>query len=96
MKYDIEYLPSADHDLEYMGNVLAEYPRMLARIFREMEDKLQLLREHPRMYPIYAHRRKYRKMVLEEYLLFYTIDDNRQMITVCRVLYGKMNMNRQL
>jgi addiction module RelE/StbE family toxin len=96
MKYDIEYLPSADNDLENMADALCDYPRMLARILNEMETKLQLLRRHPKMYPLYTHRKKYRKMVLEDYLLFYTADDAKRVITVYRVLYVKMDIKNQL
>jgi plasmid stabilization system protein ParE len=92
--YEVEYLPTADNDLENIANVLSDFPEMLARIFKEMDEKLLLLRDHPRMYPVYQYRKKYRKMVLEEYLLFYTIDDAARKITVCRVIYEKMNLKK--
>jgi plasmid stabilization system protein ParE len=96
MKYDIEYLPSAAVDIETIVDVFAEHPQKAARILREMDYNLQMLRMHPNMYPVYSSRRKYRKMVLEDYLLFYTVDETSRKITVCRVLYGRMDIAKKL
>ena len=92
MKYRVKYLSIANMDILAIDEVLAEYPNKAKRIFQEMDKKLQLLEDMPHMWPYYGDKMKYRKMILEDYLLFYLVDDEVKEVKVYRVLYARMDM----
>ena len=96
MKYKVEYLSIADRDVQAMSDALADFPNKAKRIFREMEKKLILLEDMPYMWPEYQLKPEYRRMILEDHLLFYTVDDTEQRVKVYRILYDKMDIPRHL
>ena len=92
MKYKIKYLPIANKDILAIDEALAEYPGKAKRLFQEMDKKLKLLEDMPHMWSYYSDNLKYRKMILEDYLLFYLVDDKAREIRVYRVLYSRMDI----
>jgi plasmid stabilization system protein ParE len=96
MKYKVEYLSIADRDIVTMSEALADYPNKARRIFQEMEKKLILLEDMPYMWPVYQCKPEYRKMVLEDHLLFYTIDEVEHRVKVYRILYDKMDIPKHM
>ena len=96
MTYKVEYLPIADRDVLAMSDALADYPNKARRIFKEMEKKLILLEVMPYMWPIYQLHPEYRRMVLEDYLLFYIVDDIEHCVKVYRILHNKMDIPRHM
>jgi len=71
-------------------------PQIAERLFREIRRKLDLLREHPQMFPLYHDDRLriqgYRLVVIGSYLLFYLIDDKSLTVDIVRILYGKRDV----
>jgi len=96
MKYKVKYLPRADRDLIEINEVLAEYPRKAVRLFQEIDRKVRGLEDMPRMWPVYQPRPRYRRMVLEDYLLFYIVDEPKHEVYVYRIIYYRMDIPRQL
>jgi len=96
MKYSIKYLPSLSRDIHQIAEALTEYPDKARRLLKEMDEKLLKLVDTPFMCPAFHARPMYRKMVLEDHLLFYTVDKQRHEVRACRILYAKMDTARQL
>ena len=96
MGYKIKYLPRMVKDIHEVGVALEDYPAKAKRLLKEMDEKLQILKEMPFMWPVFKPRPKYRKMVLEEHLLFYTVDEDRHEVKVHRILYEKKDATRHL
>jgi len=96
MKYKVEYLSIADRDIVALSDALAEYTQKAKRIFLEMEKKLKLLEDMPYMWPAYQLKPEYRRMVLEDYLLFYTVDEVEHSVKVYRILYDKMDIPKHM
>ena len=96
MKYKVKNLPIANQDLVAIDKALEEYPNKAGRLFQEIHKKLKQLEDMPHMWPQYSHNMKYRKMVLEDYLLFYQVDDGAREVRVYRILYGKMDIPRHI
>ena len=96
MKYTVKYLPSFSRDLNKIAKALEEYPTKAMRLFKEMDEKLLLLKNAPKMYPIFNARPKYRKMTLEDHLLFYTLDEQSKEVKVCHILYARVDIPRYL
>ena len=96
MKYSVKYLPSLARDILRISEALEEYPDKAKRLFQEMDGKILKLEDMPLMCPIFHARPKYRMMVLEGHILFYTVDAIRHEVKLHRILYSKMDVPRYL
>ena len=96
MRFEIAYLPIADKDLARISDALIEYPAKAKRLFQEIDNKIKVLEDMPFLWPEYEPRPEYRKMVLEDHLLFYSVDQSEQKIKVYRILYSKMDIPTHL
>jgi len=96
MKYKIVYLPIANRDIIRIDDVLFEYPSKAKRIFNELDSKVTSLGEMPYMWPVYQANTEYRRMILEDHLLFYKVDEDEHKVKIFRILYGKMNIPEYL
>ena len=93
-KYDIRYLPVAEDDLNDIVDYLLEHSTEAANAFI---DELESLEELLSMFPESAalvrdkklRSKGYRMVVVKEYLLFYTLRNER--IFVMRIIHGKRN-----
>jgi plasmid stabilization system protein ParE len=93
--YKVEYLPPAITDILETEAYLNEYSQAAADRFTEaIVQKTAALVEHPRMYPAYEDAPYFRRMILENHLLFYSVDEKRQLIVVHRVLHAKRDISR--
>ena len=96
MKYKIVYLPIANRDIIRIDDALLEYPSKAKRIFNELDSKVTNLVEMPYMWPVYQANTEYRRMILEDHLLFYKVDEDEQKVKIFRILYDKMNVPEHL
>ena len=96
MKYNVVYLPIANRDIIRISEALSEYPGKAKRLFQELERKIALLGSLPYMWPEYQAKPEYRRMVLEDHLLFYSVDESEQKVRIYRVLYSKMDIAGQI
>ena len=90
MAYKLEYLPSANIDLLEAELYLYEHSPAAADKFIEKISELEApLVEHPFMYPVYQHDKRFRLMPLAYgYLCFYHIDEMSEVVTIHRVFRG--------
>jgi len=96
MKYKISYLPIANRDILRISEALEEYPNKAKKLFQEMEKRIKNLEDMPYSHPAYHLRPKYRRMILEDHLLFYVVDDNEKKVMIYRVLYSKMDIPKHI
>ena len=96
MKYKAIYLPIANRDIIKIDDALVNYPSKAKRIFMEMDSKVTDLEIMPYMWPVYQLKPEYRRMILEDHLLFYKIDENEHKIRIYRILYDKMDVPEHL
>ena len=96
MRYSIKYLPSVARDMERIAEALTRYPNKAKRLFSEIDKKLLKLEDMPFVWPVFQARPNYRRMVLEDHLLLYTVDEQEHVVKICCVLYGKMDALRYL
>ena len=96
MKFEIIYLPIANRDIVRIDDALIEYPAKAKRIFHEMDSKVTDLEEMPYMWPVYQAKPEYRRMILENHLLFYKVDDDEHKVRIYRILYDKMDIPEHL
>ena len=96
MKYKIKFLPSANQDINDLADILTPYPNKARRLFQEMEQKIESLKDNPLMYPEYQADPRYRRMNLEGHALFYDVDVINHEIRVYRIIYAKRDIAKLL
>lgn len=94
----IVMLPRAMQDLEDVIDYLAQfYADTAIKQYDHIVSKIQELSRFPEMYEEYGigyYRFAYRRMVVDEYQVFYTV--LKDVIEIHRVLHGKRDIGRYL
>ena len=101
--YKLEYLPVAQRDMveivRYIGGEL-QNPTAAARLAMELvnaaESVLTFLYALPSYQPIRSLKREYRKILVQNFLMFYWVDEEKKLVTVARVVYAKRDISRLL
>lgn len=101
--YKLEYLPVAQQDLidivRYISQEL-QNPDAADRLAVELVEAVDKLSLFPYASPAYLSIRplkhEYRKLLVQNYLIFYWVDEETKMVTVARVLYAKRDYKRLL
>ena len=101
--YSVQYLPTARQDMieivEYITRVLKN-PQAAEKLAREFVKRIELTRDFPYANPSYQPIRKlkneYRRIIIENYSVFYTVDEVKRIVTISRVIYSKRNLELEL
>ena len=99
MAFRIEFSQQAEYDLNeivrYMNDELFN-PQAAERFYQAVGEKLELLREQPYIFPLYHDEKLsaegYHFVVIDNYLMFYLIDDDTSIVNIARLLYGKRDI----
>ena len=71
-------------------------PQSAENFFKAVNEKLELISEHPYIYPLHHDERLrsegYRFVAIGNYLIFYLVDDERSIVNVARILYGRRDL----
>lgn len=97
-KYELVYLPKARKDLvdavSYVASVL-QNPTAADRLAVKLIEAIEQIVPFPYANPLYVSsrplRREYRKLIVDNYLVFYWVSEADKEITVARVVYGRRN-----
>ena len=93
--YTIEYLPIAKSDMvdiaKYIG-VKLENPEAAERLAEKMIEAAEKLTDMPYKCPVHIPvkplRHEYRKLIVQKYIMFYWVDEDKKLITIARVVYS--------
>ncbi|WP_124100733.1 type II toxin-antitoxin system RelE/ParE family toxin [Ruminococcus sp. Marseille-P6503] len=93
--YTIEYLPIAKSDMvdiaKYIG-VKLENPEAAERLAEKMIEAAEKLTDMPYKCSVYIPvkplRHEYRKLIVQNYIMFYWVDEDKKRITIARVVYS--------
>ena len=97
MTYKIKYLPLAVQDLNDVARYLSGfYPKTASRVLKEMRDKITKLGDTPKMCEIYPTDPVCHKMVVDQYLVFYQVNEEARIVEIHRVLRGSWNLPQYL
>ena len=101
--YDLEYLPAARKDLvdivRYISQELQnpDAAEHLAIEMIEIAEKTQIFPyANPAHHPIRPLKNEYRKVFVQNYVMFYWVDEKKKRITIARVLYAKRDSKQLL
>jgi addiction module RelE/StbE family toxin len=91
-------MPMAEEDLDGIFDYIAhtlEAPVAANRLMIKIEKAIQTLRDTPRIGPKCRDKilgqKGYRKLIINNYIVFYLIDDEARTVIVMRVIYGRRN-----
>lgn len=101
--YKLEFLASARRDMEeaveYIGVKLGNV-HAADRLAEEMIKAAEKLRDMPYKCSVYISPRplkhEYRKLLVNNYIMFYSVDEDQKLITVTRVIYAKRDLAKLL
>ena len=103
MKYQIFYTNSARQDLKniyrYISEDLVE-PEIAAKLTDKIMKAIRSLDEMPQRYRLFDeepwHSRGLRILPVNNYLVFYLLDDEKTVVTILRIIYGGRDISKQL
>lgn len=92
----MEYLPVARQDMidiaRYISRELnnpVAADRLAVKLVEAGESIPAFPYANPAYIPIRPLKHEYRKLLVENYLMFYWVDEERKLVTVARVIYAK-------
>ena len=95
MSYSVKFLPEAERDLEIAEDYLIQFGAKVIRDFTDtLKKKVSLLKDMPYSCPAYEDDPYFRRMVLGDYLLFYSVDKKRGLVVVHHIYHHKRNIDR--
>ena len=101
--YKLEYLPVAQRDMvesvRYISSALqnpAAADRLAMELVNAAESVLTFPYALPAYQPIRPLKREYRKILVQNFLMFYWVDEKKKLVTVARVVYAKRDISRLL
>jgi len=95
--YDVKLLGIAENDIDEICEYLSQfYPSTPGKFLDALDKDLENVSRNPYMYPIYEYNKKYRRIVTNDYLVFYKIDEETNFVRVYRILHGKQNISTVL
>ena len=101
--YKLEYLPVAQRDMveivRYISGEL-QNPTAADRLAMELVNAAESVLIFPYALPVYQPirplKREYRKILVQNFLMFYWVDEEKKLVTVARVVYAKRDIARLL
>ena len=100
MVYRVTFSEQASDDLDRIIRYICydlSNPSAASRFYVAVNDKLDLLRGNPYIYPLYHDDKLnalgYRFIIIGNYLLFFLIDNDSAAVSIVRILYGKRNVS---
>ena len=101
--YKLDYLPAARADIgeaiRYI-HVDLKNPMAAKQLAREFSQAAERLRIFPFANPVYHGsvplEQELRKLMVKNYIMFYCVDEEHQVVTITRVLYAGMDYERHL
>lgn len=99
--YSLTYLPVALNDMvEIIGYISGELKNSIAasRLSEKFIKAAEGLTDFPYSNPVYTPMRplkhEYRKTIVDNYIMFYWVDEANKEITIARVIYGKRDYGK--
>jgi addiction module RelE/StbE family toxin len=97
MVYEVKLLRRAAKDIEEICQYLSQfYPGTPGRFLDELEKTLGGLAQNPYMSAEYERNKTYRRLIVQDYLVFYKIFKPGKMVKIYRVLHGKRDIGEFL
>lgn len=101
--YKLEFLPTAKNDMleiiKYISNELKNpiAASKLAENFIASAENICNFPYSNNVYtPIKPLEQEYRRIIVKNYMMFYTVNESTKTFTIMRVIYAKRDFNKQI
>ena len=96
--YEIEFTQNAKDEIEEIYKYISENLKnrdAAKRLMKKMRDNIMNLNKNPKIYMKVETKRKirkeFRRMVVNNYVILYTVDEERKKVYISHMYYGKRN-----
>lgn len=101
--YKLEFLPIAKNDMleivKYISDDLKN-PQAASKLADEFIEVAESVCQFPYANNVYMPIKpldlEYRRIIVKNYLMFYTVDENAKTVTIMRVVYARRNIDKQI
>lgn len=97
MNYSVIISSRADKDIraiyDYIAVSLISPENAEAQLSR-FEERIDSLDHMPKRYPVYKNDIRY--MPVDNYLVFYAVEESTKTVSILRVMYGRRNIEKAL
>ena len=101
--YKLEYLPIAQQDMidivRYISYELKN-PDAAEHLAEKFVEAAESVLDFPYALPVYqpmaSLKHEYRKILVQNFLMFYWIEEEKKLVTIARVIYAKRDFLRLL
>lgn len=102
-EYTLRFMPIAADDLDsiydYISNRLSAQ-QAAHNLMKKMEECYMHLKTMPHMgtkcLDEYLNKKGYRKLIVDNFITLYKVDDEKKIVTVMRVIYGRRQYEKLL
>jgi len=96
-RYQIIFLEEAELDMDAVEEYLSQfYASTVRNFFNKLKKQVFMLEETPYMCQAYEDDPFFRRMVVGDYLLFYSVDEIHFYVRIHRIFHQSQNIIRQL
>ena len=95
-KYVIVFTKQASNEIRKIKQYISpklKVPNSANRLMEQMKERTEKLSYFPRRYPIVGrkNKREYRRIVIKNYIVIYTINEARKEVEIVHIYYDKNN-----
>ncbi|MGQ9558705.1 MAG: type II toxin-antitoxin system RelE/ParE family toxin [Desulfurispora sp.] len=102
-EYSLKFTPRAVEDLDDIFGYIASNlfaPAAAESLMDKIETSIRRLKDFPlsgsRVLDEPLKKRGYRKLIVDNYLVFYLVDEKERQVVIMRILYGASNYQKLL
>jgi addiction module RelE/StbE family toxin len=97
LKYTVRFSPFAREDKKYIKTYLSKfYPETPHRFNISLKEHIDNLKDNPYIYPEYPENTDYRRMFVNNYIVFYKVIDAERQIDIYRILRASWDLPKYL
>jgi addiction module RelE/StbE family toxin len=93
MAYTVRYLQTALNDIAEIQVFNKRFSeKYQTEIIAKIKHACQLLALNPEIHPHYRHNPSFRRIVVDDYQVFYKVDEQAERVSIYRILHGARNI----
>ena len=94
MAYEVKLLSLAENDIDEICEYLSQYyPGTPGKFLDALEKEFNRVSLNPNMFSKFEYNKEYRKLATGDFLVFYKIDEENNLVRIYRVLHGKRSIS---
>ena len=97
MKQTVEYSTFFYNDLTVATDYISRFSASAsARLIDALRDRIEKVKDMPKMYAVYPFAPEYRHIVIDKYVIIYRLYEDENKIYMYRLLHGSQNITDYL